>query len=125
MIKVLIVDDDNELLEMVSLVLSSRNMDVTTLNHAVNIQSAITAASPDLILMDIYLGDYDGRDLCHQLKTSDQFRQIPVILYSAGFITAESVKDSLADDFLQKPFEIVDLYKKIDNLVRQQDNPPT
>ena len=38
MIKVLIVDDDNELLEMVSLVLSSRNMDVTTLNHAVNIQ---------------------------------------------------------------------------------------
>ena len=117
MIKVLIVDDDNELLEMVSLVLSSRNMDVTTLNHAVNIQSSITAASPDLILMDIYLGDYDGRDLCLQLKTNDLFRHIPVILYSAGFITAESITESKADDFLQKPFEIIDLYRKIDNLV--------
>ena len=117
MIKVLIVDDDNELLEMVSLVLSSRNMDVTTLNHAVNIQSSITSAAPDLILMDIYLGDYDGRDLCQQLKTNEKFSHIPVILYSAGFITAESITESRADDFLQKPFEIIDLYRKIDNLV--------
>jgi CheY-like chemotaxis protein len=67
--------------------------------------------------MDIYLGDADGRELCNSLKTSDKFGHIPVILYSAGNITTSSVKESQADDYLTKPFDNLQLVKKIRSLI--------
>ena len=62
--------------------------------------------APNLILLDIYLNDCDGRELCYQLKSSDQYKNIPGILFSVGHNTAQSVRDSLADDFIPKSFSI-------------------
>jgi DNA-binding response OmpR family regulator len=73
---------------------------------------------PDLVLMDIYLGDSDGRVLCKQLKSSKEFGLVPIILYSAGYIANSSIRDSMADDFLVKPFDIKQLLAKISTALK-------
>ena len=113
MAKVLIIDDDADLLEMVSLVLTSHELEVASSTRGADLHKAIAEERPDIILMDIFLGDSDGRQLSHQLKTTDHLKQIPVVLYSAGYVNSASIDDSLADDFLVKPFNITDLIQKI------------
>ena len=114
---VLVVDDDADLLEMVELVLKSHEMKVSCVNSGSKLMDSIEDRRPDIILMDIYLGDSDGRQLCFSLKNEDRFRDIPVILYSAGYITLSSIRNSLADDFMVKPFDINQLVRKIREMV--------
>ena len=98
---------------MVELVLMHNDFRVSVLNHAAPLFETVKQRKPDIILMDIYLGDADGRQLCHTLKTSKDFAAIPVILYSAGFISPVTIEESLADDFLPKPFDNAQLVEKL------------
>ena len=113
MLKVLVVDDDIDLLEMVTLVLRTQGMDVFSLNDHVDFFSVLSNYRPDLVVLDIYLGEADGRELCRQLKKSKEFSDTPVLLYSAGHISSSSIDECLANDFLQKPFDISMLLKRI------------
>ncbi len=122
MTKVLVVDDDKDLLEMVSLVLASYDMDVTPLEKCLEFPSYMESSRPDIVLMDIYLGECDGRKLCHQLKNSDVYSDIPVILYSAGNITQSSVRESLADEFMDKPFDINHLVNRINTHISARNS---
>jgi DNA-binding response OmpR family regulator len=114
--RVLIVDDDEDLLEMVSMILSRSGMEVHTANKAINFHEMISKIKPDLILMDIYLDDLDGRELCREIKLLNEFAKIPVILYSAGVIPTDTITTSLADEFMLKPFDNAQLLKKINAL---------
>ena len=114
---VLIVDDDTDLLEMVTMALTINKMTVQSLSKGQSLFDSLDTQKPDIILMDIYLGETDGRKLCYSLKNKEQYRNIPVILYSAGYITALSVKESLADDFITKPFDITQLLNKIHSIL--------
>jgi DNA-binding response OmpR family regulator len=114
---VLIVDDDTDLLEMMELVLLNANMKVDCLAEGSFLFESLSRFNPDILVMDIYLGDSDGRNLCHRLKTSERFKHIPVILYSAGIITHDSIQQALADAFIVKPFNVHELTSKITELV--------
>jgi DNA-binding response OmpR family regulator len=111
--KVLVVDDDIDLLEMVTLVLRTHGMEVYSLNDHAEFFPILSNFRPDLVVLDIYLGDADGRELCKQLKRTAEFSTTPVLLYSAGHISSSSIEDCLANDFLQKPFDISILLKRI------------
>jgi len=77
--------------------------------------------------LDVFLGDNDGRNLCHELKTGPHNQNIPVILYSAEKISDDSLKQSKADNFIAKPFDIGQLVQKINSLVTEppKDANPT
>lgn len=68
---------------------------------------------PDLILLDIWMGNYDGREICQQLKNNPATSGIPIILISASREIEQSAKDAGANDFVAKPFEQHDLLEKI------------
>src|SRR5687768_5200630 len=106
---ILVVDDDSDLLEMVSLVLTSNAIKVNCLSNGNNLLDYLSNDKPDVILMDIFLGDLDGRKICRSIKSSQRLKYIPIILYSAGQIPISTIEDSLADDFISKPFEIIQL----------------
>jgi DNA-binding response OmpR family regulator len=114
---VLVVDDDPDLLEMVTVALTINKMTVQCLSKGQLLFDFLAVQRPDIILMDIYLGESDGRTLCYSLKNEEQYRNIPVILYSAGHITASSVHESLADSFITKPFDITQLINKIHSII--------
>ncbi|MBO9658603.1 MAG: response regulator [Chitinophagaceae bacterium] len=113
MLKVLVVDDDQDLLEMVTLVLRTHGMEVLGVNNHTDFFSILDQYRPDLIVLDIYLQEADGRELCRKMKSMAEFAGVPVLLYSAGHISAASIEDCHANGFLQKPFDISNLLKRI------------
>jgi len=70
--------------------------------------------------MDIFLGDADGRTLCYNLKFQPAYENIPVILYSAGYVPLSTIEHSKADEFIIKPFDIKQLLGKIKKLLGMQ-----
>ena len=116
---VAILDDEADLLDMVSLGLAKYGFTTTcVLNHQ-HFFSELLARRPDVILMDIYIGKEDGRDICKLIKEDNTFSNIPVILYSAGNVSDESIKESGADEFVSKPFVVQELAEKLLKLCKQ------
>jgi DNA-binding response OmpR family regulator len=115
--KILVVDDDKDLLEMIEMTLSRLGYHITTLAKGSGFLKVVESIQPDIILLDIYLGDSDGRNLCHQMKLQPPYENIPVILYSAGYVPLSTIEYSKADEFIVKPFEIKQLLEKIKKLV--------
>jgi len=105
--KILVVDDDNDILEVIRIILEDEGYNVTTLLDGRNTMNSIVSDRPDLILLDVMLGGIDGRDICKAIKTDDSFKSIPVIMISAS----HNLQGLLAlpespNGFLSKPFDI-------------------
>lgn len=116
MFKVLILDDDTSILEVVALVLTRKKLEVISINDASQLHPSLAEHHPDLLLMDIALGSYDGRDLCRQVKSSSA-TDIPVVLLSAQNFTDESITECRADKVIKKPFQLQQLYEALDQFV--------
>ena len=115
---VLVVDDDIDLLEMVDMALTKHGFRTTCIPGGKAFFDTISTVKPDVILLDVFLGDNDGRNLCQSLKTEPLYQNIPVILYSAGHISRASIKDSGADAFVSKPFDIRQLVAKLNTFLK-------
>ena len=109
------VDDDRDILTVVEILLGMNNYSVRTISRWQQIDNEIEAFSPDLILLDVSLGGADGRDICKQLKVSENTSHIPVILFSAHHDLVNNIKGCGADGLITKPFEtsyLLDTIKK-------------
>jgi DNA-binding response OmpR family regulator len=103
--KILVVDDDTDILAVVEIVLSMNNFSVKTISRWEEISRAIQTFSPDLILLDVALGSADGREICKKLKSSGETEHIPVILFSAHYDLVNNIKGCMANGVVTKPFE--------------------
>ena len=103
--KILVVDDDLDILEVLKYLLKKNNFDVVALSEAQKVIDTTVSAKPDVVLLDINLSGYDGREICKYLKTTLHVKT-PIILFSANAAYKNAYKDSQADDFIEKPFEI-------------------
>lgn len=114
--KILVVDDDSAILEMLDEVLSYYGYDVSTLSRADRVFDRIQDYHPDLILMDIMLAGMDGRTICRAIKSVKGANEIPIILISASESGATCMsKEGSPDDFVQKPFDVNFLISKIEH----------
>jgi len=119
MSKVLVVDDNEDILSVISMILDLEGFEVKCCTDGHGISETISAFSPDVILLDIMLGDMDGREVCRELKSNPKTGNIPIIMISASHNLFENkANDCQADDFIAKPFDIDNLAQK----VRQQIN---
>jgi CheY-like chemotaxis protein len=110
--KILVVDDNKDILQVVELILKSHGMQVEAVSDGTEAIERIGNFKPDLVLLDVYLGGVDGRDICKELKSDYHTSNIPVIMFSAqGNIS--DVKQFKAQDFISKPFDVSDLMGKI------------
>lgn len=108
--KILVIDDDQDIREIIMMILEEEGFHVTGLHNGSTAVSTIKETQPDLVLLDVQLGDSDGRDICRELKTDDRTYGIPVMMISANhnWLTIQD-KNCQANDFLAKPFDISDL----------------
>ncbi|MEP6616359.1 MAG: response regulator [Ginsengibacter sp.] len=113
MSKILVVDDDTDILTVVEILLKMNDFSVQTLSRWEDISTAIHNFSPDLILLDVALGGADGREICKKLKNSDETQHIPVILFSAQYNLVNNIKECMADGLVTKPFETTYLLETI------------
>ena len=104
------MDDDKDILDVLQFILEDSVYEVDTLSDGHYLFEKIKAQEPDLILLDIMLGNLDGRDLCKEVKTKEETHDIPVILISASHNVAGAMNQNGAPDaFLAKPFDINEL----------------
>lgn len=108
------MDDDNDILEVLQFILEDSGYEVDTLSDGRYLFERIKAHVPDLILLDIMLGNLDGRQLCKDVKAKEETHDIPVILVSASHNVSTSMHQKGAPDaFVEKPFDINELLDAI------------
>ncbi|RZK50521.1 MAG: response regulator [Pedobacter sp.] len=118
--RILVVDDDVDILETIQLILEIGGYEVEPLLNAEELFDRIHSFKPNLIILDIALGKLDGRLLCSQIKSSPKTNSIPVLLMSALYDSHDiSLMQDKPDDFMAKPFKMDVLLKKIERLADQ------
>lgn len=120
--KILIADDNSDTLFMVKLILKRNGFEVFTTLKGEDVLKETKLHLPEIILLDVYLGGVDGRDICNRLKNTEETKDIPVIMFSAHTNASEIMKSCNADDFIAKPFDSRDLVNKINYQIQHYKN---
>lgn len=119
--KILIVDDEPELLDLVGLRLESFGYAVMKASDGKKAMELLTKEIPDLILLDVMMPGKDGYEVCNEIKSEERLSRIPIILFTAKPEQKEKLKSNYnfiaADDFIVKPFEPEDLLLKIKRFI--------
>jgi DNA-binding response OmpR family regulator len=115
--RVLIVDDNRDILWVVEVILKRYGFEVMTTLKGEEVLSKTKMFSPQLILLDVFLSGIDGIDICNTLKSTPETKDIPVIMISAHTNFKEVKKFCRADDFMSKPFDANELVRKINYFI--------
>jgi DNA-binding response OmpR family regulator len=111
--RVLIVDDNFDILWVVETVLKRYGFEVMALPKGEDVLPNAKTFRPKLILLDVFLSGIDGIEVCNKLKENPKTKDIPVIMFSAHTNFPDIRKFCQADDFIAKPFDVNELVKKI------------
>lgn len=110
--KILIIEDDENIAEILEFIANDLDCEAITSTYALPVRQ-IETLSPDMVLLDHWLGDGFGGDLCVKLKTNPNTSNIPVIMVSAHQTLPEIAKQYCADDYVQKPFTMEGMQESI------------
>ena len=118
--KALIVDDDEELVELIFDALEADGrFETRTANNGFDAGMMVKEYHPDIIVLDVMLPDINGKEVCHRVRSDSTLDDVRIICIS-GMVEQDKIqdlKDSGADQFLQKPFEVDQLIERICRLL--------
>lgn len=116
--KILIVDDDNNIAELIALYLTKECYETMILNDGESVLPAMDSFSPNLILLDIMLPGIDGYQVCRELRTR---YSVPIIMLSAKGEVFDKVLglELGADDYIEKPFDTKELVARVKAVLRR------
>jgi len=119
--KILIVDDEPDILRLISLRLRKLGYDVLTAVDGKEALDAIRNENPDLVLLDLLIPFMNGAEVCEQVKNDKTLKHIPIILFTAhsDTMTAEKTKKLGAEDYIVKPFVLEELTDKVEEILAQ------
>ena len=132
--KILVIDDDPDFVEAVTIILESKNYKVISASDPTGGLEMILSEEPDLILLDIMMESvFDGFSLCHKIKSSSKYKKychVPIIMISAvknqaGFRFGFNGLDqgmSKPDLYLDKPVKPKHLLVSVENLLKEKNN---
>jgi two-component system alkaline phosphatase synthesis response regulator PhoP len=104
--KILIVDDEPDLIKVTSYRLKKMGYNVVAGVTGQEALDLIRSENPDLVLLDLRLPVIDGLEVCRRVKADEKLKNIPIILFTASTDSIlENVKEVCADDYLIKPFD--------------------
>ena len=118
--KILVIDDDTAVTDLLSVLLRSQGFDVTATNSSSDGLGFIREHEPDLIILDLMMPEIDGWEVCRSVRT---FSQVPIIVLSAlnDPSMVASVLDAGADDYLTKPTPSRVLVAHINRLIKRNE----
>jgi two-component system KDP operon response regulator KdpE len=122
MTRVLVVDDEPQILRALRINLHARQYDVVTAGSGRGALEAATEAHPDLVILDLGLPDMDGVDVIRSLRS---WTQVPIVILSGRMNSAAKVDalDAGADDYVTKPFSVAELFARIRAVTRRSSEP--
>jgi DNA-binding response OmpR family regulator len=117
---ILVADDKPDILDALQMILEMAGYEVVTTSDGGEVLHLMHTEHPDLLLLDVWLPGYDGRDLCRQIKGQEALCQIPVLLISAHPDVQQMAAQASADGFVQKPFQMSRLLMTIATALKQR-----
>ncbi len=118
--KVLLVDDDKELVELMMKVLEEDGrFEVRVAENGFDAGMMVKEYRPDLIVLDVMLPDINGKEVCHRVRSDSSLEDVRILCIS-GMIEEDKIQElrlSGADDFLHKPFDIEELIDRMCSLL--------
>ena len=120
MANILVLDDSKDLLDMIKTIFQLHNYEVRTASTKSSLMAHIEIFKPDIILLDVLLDGANGRQICKELKESDDTKSIAIILLSGSHEQLRNYKECKADDIIEKPFEFEDIERKIKLLLNKR-----
>jgi DNA-binding response OmpR family regulator len=117
--KAIIVDDDRDTREMLSLALESEGFEVSTAANGLRLIASLQLKRPDIILLDVNMSWIDGFGLCKAVKQNERFRDIPVIFVSGRGEPEDRRKgvEAGAADYFVKPLDLDRLIGRIREII--------
>lgn len=121
--KILVVDDDPDLRQLLSDYLNRNGYDTLLAEDATDLEQRITRFAPDLVILDRMMPSGDGAHACRRLRALDE--DIPIILLTAKDETVDRIigLESGADDYVGKPFDPRELLARIEAVLRRKEGP--
>lgn len=116
-----IVEDDESIREIETIALKNSNYIVSAFENAKEIYKKLDELVPDLILLDVMLPDESGYDIVRKLRKRPATQDIPIIMVTAKTTEMDMIKglDGGADDYIKKPFSIMELITRVKALLRR------
>lgn len=123
--RILVVDDRNELLHLMRRVLEDEQYQVSIHQDGRDAFTRVKSMLPDLLILDLKLGDMSGQEILKQVKNDPATADVPVIVYTAAVLEADEVTRLINGDtqfyksvsLLRKPFELTALLDKVEELL--------
>lgn len=116
--RILIIDDDRDLLDVLKSWFSDEGFETRSLSQINEVFDIIEEFRPNLILIDYLLTGINGGEICSQIKSSVKFGHIPIAIISAYPKVFLSLGDYKCDLFIAKPFDLYKITEKIHSLLR-------
>lgn len=122
-----VVEDDKNIQEIENIALKNSGYQVENFDQAAGFFEAMKKQVPDLLLLDIMLPDMDGLQIVNTLRGQQSTKNLPIIMVTAKTTEIDKVKglDMGADDYLTKPFGIMELISRVKALIRRTSSEQT
>jgi DNA-binding response OmpR family regulator len=111
--RILVLDDNQDILEVVNEVLSYENFEVHTTSTSQNILEVAQNYHPDLVILDYLLQDGNGGEICKRLKADEKLGNVPVIIFSAYINRDVDYPSFGCEAVIPKPFDLSELIDKV------------
>ncbi|CUS85584.1 Response regulator receiver domain-containing protein [Candidatus Kryptonium thompsonii] len=123
--RILIVDDVDESLELLKEVFEAMDYIVLTANNGVEALKVLNDEKVDVIISDVLMPKMDGFQFCREVKKQERLKDIPFIFYTANYTDPEDEKFGLslgADAYLIKPIDIQVLINTVEKMIQKKEN---
>jgi DNA-binding response OmpR family regulator len=119
--KIAVLDDEADIVKLVSLHLKKNSFDVFEFSNANSLFKYLTSAIPDLLVLDLMLPDMDGIEICKKIKNDMKWKNIPIIMLTAKQDETDKILglEFGADDYVTKPFSPKELIARIKAVLRR------
>ncbi len=118
-IKILVVDDDAMIGEMLKAVLEFKGYEVLVSGKPNETEENITENNIDLVILDKLISGVDGTDVCTKVKNNDKTAKVKVLMMTALHNAGPECIEAGADAFMTKPFDMEILYKNVETILNQ------
>ena len=118
-----IVEDDSSIREIETIALKNSNYMVCAFEKAKDFYKKLDEITPDLVLLDIMLPDENGYDILKKLRNNPTTKRLPIIMVTAKTTEMDMIRglDEGADDYIKKPFSIMELITRVKALLRRTE----